>query len=105
MLQHIRFKIQENTKGRPYAVYTVRGLSFLHISMHAAFLYHSVPRFPFFYGVAFSNHTKDKKAHDRWNTLCHGLSDGSTDVGMLVGSDTYIKGIVLVMRLTVIAGL
>lgn len=105
MLQHIRLKIQENAKADHMRCIRYVVCLFCISGMHAAFLYHSVPRIPFFYGVAFSNHTKDKKAHDRWNTLCHGLSDGSTDDGMLVGSDTYIKGIVLIMRLTVIAGL
>ena len=104
MLQHIRFKIQENTKADHMRCirYVVCLFYISACTQHFSII---VSLGSLFYGVAFSNHTKDKKAHDRWNTLCHGLSDGSTDVGMLVGSDTYIKGIVLVMRLTVIAGL
>lgn len=61
MLQHIRFKIQENTKADHMRCILYVVCLFYISGMHAAFLYHSVPRFPFFYGVAFSNHTKDKK--------------------------------------------
>lgn len=104
MLQHIRFKIQENTKADHMRCIRYVVCLFYISGMHAAFLYHSVPRFPFFMVLLFLIIQKIKK-HTIGNTLCHGLSDGSTDVGMLVGSDTYIKGIVLVMRLTVIAGL
>lgn len=53
MLQHIRLKIQENTKADHMRciLYVVR--LFYISGMHAAFLYHSVPRFPFFMVLLF----------------------------------------------------
>ena len=61
MLQHIRFKIQENTKADHMRCIRYVVCLFYISGMHAAFLYHSVPRFPFFMVLLFLIIQKIKK--------------------------------------------
>lgn len=61
MLQHIRFKIQENTKADHMRCIRYVVCLFYISGMHVAFLYHSVPRFPFFMVLLFLIIQKIKK--------------------------------------------
>lgn len=61
MLQHIRLKIQENAKTDHMRCILYVVCLFYISGMHAIFLYHSVPRIPFFTVLLFLIIQKIKK--------------------------------------------